>query len=146
MSRLAPQHHVPLHVLYDRMTDKRLAIHRCSVAASNAVKSADNLVNGELRRYGHECKRVMLVFVDDHKEPDRLACVVFSLAGGFSLVVDVDVKGNFGYKTLYAVETSRRLPEKLMYEFAGITPPSTYDAEHEKYATRVYARNRTCYK
>lgn len=115
---------------------------RGSAAAKRAVRNADNLVNGDLRRYGYDCKRVLFVFVDDKYSPDRMACVVFSL-GDNTLVVNVDKDGAFVGMSLYDVRTAKRLPRDFMYKIVG----ANYCASAtETYGVRVYARNRTCYK
>lgn len=146
MSRLSPQHHVPLHLMDERMTDRRIYMpRRFSAATLNAIRNADNLANGELRRYGYECKRVMLVFVDDHENPDRIAAVTFSLSRSLTLTALVDAKGGLCEKTLHAVDTTARLKQSFMYELVGVPTPSANDVDAERYQTKVYARNRSCY-
>ena len=146
MSRLSPQHHVPLHLMDERMNDRRVKVPRCSATTWHAIRSADNLVNGQLRRDGYDCKRVMLVFVDDHKNADVLSCVVFALSHDLTMVAKVDDNGVFIERTLYKNDCTKRLREAFMYEIAGVKAPSTYDLQREMYSTRVYARNRCCYK
>lgn len=145
MSRMHPQHHVPLHVLYEHVNDKRVKTPRCSRATANAIKTADAMVKTELASYGHECKRVLLVFVDDHAQPDYLACVVFSLGHGLTLVADVNDSGEFVAKSLHAVNTSKNLPRSFMYDIVHKNLGVASDFHREEYNTRVYARNRSCY-
>lgn len=151
MSRLSPTHHVPLHVMYDRMDDKRLKMSRCSTTTHKAILNADRLASHELRRFDRKCARMLLVFVDDHKEPDRLAYVLFALDDGTSIVAHVGKDGAFSSMSRHNIDARKSFPRLCMYELAGVNIDydhmcNDYYQDYEFLHTRVYARNRSCYK
>ena len=146
MSRLHPTYNMDLHVMDRQMNDKRINVPRCGIATRGALVNATKLYD-EFFAYGYECIRTLLVFVDNKKDPDRLACVVFALDNRKTIVAKVDDKGSFVEKSLYDVNTIKRLPREFMYEIAGekYSNPCN-DPQYDVYGgTKVYARNRTCY-
>ena len=146
MSRLHPTYNMDLHAMDRQMNDRRIHMQRCGVATRGALINATKLYD-EFFTYGYECVRTLLVFVDNKRDPDRLACVVFALDNGKTIVAKVDARGMFVEKSLYNVNTTKRLPRDFMYEIAGEKySNTTNDPQYDVYGgTKVYARNRSCY-
>ena len=149
MPTIHKRFHAPLHALEESINDKRIYTPRISGRTRRAIKSADRIATQAIPMYGRSCNRVLLVFIDNHVSPDSLVCVVFALSDGMSLVAYVSDSGSLIDLTLHNVRTSKRLPRNFMYMLAGVDYNQgckLSDAKHDSYNTRVYARNRNCYK
>lgn len=132
---------MPLHTMYEKqITDRRIDVARCGVPTREALANAATVC----KRLG-AVNRVLLVFTDNKKSPEALACVVFSLVNGTTLVADVNARGEFVRLTRYAVNTRKRLPRDFMYEIAGEVYDNNGDPHYDAYHTKVYARNACCY-
>lgn len=130
---------VAQHSLDKYATDYRVSIARCGLTTRMAIKNADYIV----RRV--DCLRTLLVFVDNHKDTDRLACVVFGLSDNTTLVATVNSAGSFTKLVRYNKRTDKRVSQEWLYSILGFKYYKN-DPQREKYHTRVYARNRNCYK
>lgn len=145
MSRLHPQHHMDLHKMYRHMNDRRIYTPRFgSTVVKRAIKDA-HVVSDMANNHGRMVVRTLLVFVDDHKNPDRLANVVFALNDNTTMVADVNSDGHIIGMTHYPISSRKHMPREFMYEVAGLVWDS-FDPQFETYHTRAYARNLTCYE
>lgn len=144
-----------LHATYRAVTDRAISTPRCSTVTGHIVRTARTIRDNAVS-YGHTCERVLLVFVDD-KVNERVAAVVFSMDKGNTLIVRVDNRGNVTDRTwTMGLRTDKNLPRSLMYSIAGEIYYSkcltrdgktimVTDPDHDKWHTKVYARNLCCY-
>lgn len=142
----ARQHYMRPDGLDYVATDKRIKLLRCSDATRYALHQARRLRDGMIaQRFGAECVRCVLLFVDDREHPDYLGKVLFSLANRKTVIADVNADGKFVGLTLRNVDTRKRVFRSFMYDLFGLEySPRT--ASNDYYSTRIYARNITCYE
>jgi hypothetical protein len=132
-------HNVGKRGLDDHITDRRVSVARCSKQTQRAIKQTDAVARRTLS------KRAVLVFVDDHKSPDHLACVVFSLHDNTTLVAYADSHGAFKRMARFDVRSDKRIRQEWLYRIMGLEYHAS-DPQRHMYHTMLYARNRTCYK
>lgn len=136
MSRLAPQHHVPLHGIVVRDSDVDIA--RCSDITWRALSAA----------YDGDAQRQLVVFVDDKREPEYPCAVVTFKRDGSAFWQDVTCKGNLR-KPVDLPQGTRKLHRRTMYRLAGFDYDESLDEKYgcrsDAYRVSVYARNLSLY-